>query len=130
MTSNVARKKLGWEDEMSVVSEGSEGNGGELGNDHDPDSTGDRHLSPKQERDEVKEIEKQNKKENTRIVFWRGVVTIVLLSTAVVVTFTTWRFLVHEQTTNYDTAVSEVMFDNTILVPGIRIGYPLLATPS
>ena len=57
------------------------------------------------ERDEVKEVQKMSQKDTNFVVFWRFLVTIMLLITAVVVTLTTYRFLLNEQTEDFETAV-------------------------
>jgi hypothetical protein len=57
------------------------------------------------DRDEVKEVRKMSSKDTTRILFWRYVVTFVLLLTASVVTIATYLFLQRQEHENFVTAV-------------------------
>ena len=58
------------------------------------------------ERDEVKEIRKLSSRDTNRIRLWRVVVTLVLLGTAVSVTFATYRLLLTKQDRIFEEAVS------------------------
>jgi hypothetical protein len=57
------------------------------------------------DRDEVKEVRKMSSKDTIRILFWRYVVTFVLLLTASVVTIATYLFLQRQERENFVTAV-------------------------
>jgi hypothetical protein len=57
------------------------------------------------DRDEVKEVRKMSSKDTTRILFWRYVVTCVLLLTASAVTIATYLFLQRQEQENFVTAV-------------------------
>ena len=57
------------------------------------------------ERDEVKEIRKMSSRDTNRIRLWRVVVTLVLLGTAVSVTFATYRLLLDKQNAIFEEAV-------------------------
>jgi hypothetical protein len=57
------------------------------------------------DRDEVKEVRKMSSKDTTRILFWRYVVTCVLLLTASAVTIATYLFLQRQEHENFVTAV-------------------------
>jgi hypothetical protein len=60
------------------------------------------------DRDEVKEVRKVSSKDTTRIRFWRLIVTVVLLLTAFVVTFTTYTLLQQQELENFVTAVGNM----------------------
>ena len=66
-------------------------------------------------RDEVKEVQKMSQKDTNYVVFWRFVVTLMLLVTALVVTMTTYRFLLNEQTEDFETAVRNHLAMNVFL---------------
>jgi hypothetical protein len=57
------------------------------------------------DRDEVKEVRKMSSKDTIRILFWRYVVTFVLLLTASAVTIATYLFLQRQEHENFVTAV-------------------------
>ena len=67
-----------------------------------PDDGGQEEV-----RDEVQEVQKLASKDTRRLHLWRVVVTLVLLATAIVVTFTTYSFLKQEQSDNFHEAVRE-----------------------
>jgi hypothetical protein len=58
------------------------------------------------DRDEVEKVRKMSSKDTSRIVFFRVMVTLVLLLTAFVVTFVTYTFLTKQETKNFELAVS------------------------
>ena len=64
------------------------------------------HHSPVGRRDEVVEVRKMSSKDTKRLRLWRLVVTSVLLLTAFVITFTTYRLLEQQEDSNFQTAVS------------------------
>jgi hypothetical protein len=57
------------------------------------------------DRDEVKEVRKMSSRDTTRILFWRYVVTFVMLLTASAVTIATYLFLQRQEYENFVTAV-------------------------
>ena len=61
------------------------------------------------ERDEVQEVHKTTQSETRRLHIWRGIVTFVLLLTALAVTLTTYKLLKSEQHDNFETAVSTAL---------------------
>ena len=58
------------------------------------------------DRDEVEEVRRMSSKDTSRILFWRVMVTMVLLLTAFAVTFTTYTFLAKQEKENFEIAVS------------------------
>jgi uncharacterized membrane protein YcjF (UPF0283 family) len=70
-------------------------------------SDDDEFYDEKEEidRDEVKEVRNMSSKETSRIIFWRVVVTLVLLLTAFAVTFATYTFLRQQEHKNFKAAV-------------------------
>jgi hypothetical protein len=77
--------------------------------DHESFSITDSFLedsdSP-EERDEVKEVQKITQKDTNKVNLWRLATTVALLMTAFVVTFTTYKYLKAEETSNFKVAVS------------------------
>ena len=59
-------------------------------------------------RNEVEEIHNVQRKDTNRIRVWRLVLTLALLSTGILVTVTTYRSLVEEETSKFRDAVSVV----------------------
>ena len=57
-------------------------------------------------RNERREIEKLSSKETGRVRLWRVFVTLALAATGVTVTLVTYRRLVEQEQTNFQTAVS------------------------
>ena len=59
------------------------------------------------ERDEVQEVKKTTKNDTSRIRLWRLLVTFLLLCLALAVTGSIYKFLIDEQTTNFETAYDQ-----------------------
>ena len=60
---------------------------------------------PSEGRDEIKEIRKLSAKDTAWIRRWRYTVLILLLITAITITFITYRMLVNQESENFVTAV-------------------------
>ena len=60
--------------------------------------------------DEVQEIRDRAAKDTNRIRLLRIIMSAVLLTTAIVVTLVTYRFLKRAQTSNFETAVRSFLF--------------------
>jgi len=75
---------------------------------HGDASSEDPSTHSTEERDEVKEVMKMSQKDTRRVIFWRFVVTFMLLLTALAVTGTTYKFLADEQGEDMEAAVSKV----------------------
>jgi len=63
------------------------------------------NKDPSSSRDEVEEIRKQSQKETARVRFWRALVFVALLATAVAVTATTYTLLVKQEDENFRNVV-------------------------
>ena len=57
------------------------------------------------DRDEVQEVERITLKDTRRLRFWRLIVTLVILLTALAVTLTTYFLLQEEQKENFESSV-------------------------
>lgn len=74
----------------------------------DATTTTSSHHSPIGRRDEVVEVRKMSSKDTKRLRLWRIVVTSVLLLTAFVITFTTYKLLKQQEDSNFQTAVRTI----------------------
>ena len=70
------------------------------------------NASAEEERDEVKEVQNMSRKDTRRIRAWRFVATGILLLTALAVTLTTFKFLDREEVSDFETAVSNLLYCN------------------
>ena len=70
--------------------------------------TGTASSKVERSRDEEEEIRKQSQKETARVRFWRTLVFLALLATAVSVTATTYSLLVKQEDENFRNVVSQV----------------------
>ena len=78
----------------------------------DATTTTSSHHSPIGRRDEVVEVRKMSSKDTKRLRLWRIVVTSVLLLTAFVITFTTYKLLKQQEDSNFRTGVSVTTSSN------------------
>jgi hypothetical protein len=80
-----------------------------------------------EERDEVQEVREMSSGDTRRIQVWRFVVTGCLLITGAAITLTTHKFLVDEQESNFETAVSGMIVlyksNESFFVFVVKLGY-------
>ena len=77
-------------------------------------------LGEETERDEVLEVKKLAAGDTRKVRLWRLVMTAALLATATAVTLVTYKRLLDEETSNFETAVSDVMVSPLSLCIGTR----------
>ena len=109
---SLANMKLTAQDNDDNQSIGSFSEASEASVSHEFDSSkSSNELTPARQpvRDEVKEIEKANKKDTNWIRAWRSLLILTLSATAAAVTFVTFRFLDDEQDGNYKASVSPML---------------------
>ena len=72
-------------------------------------------FSSAEERDEIKEVQKMSRKDNLLVQGWRIATTVVLLVTAFIVAYTTYRFLKTEEQQSFEDAVSSVLTVSSVI---------------